>query len=150
MASIRSAIDLLAEASPRFWEKVDKTDGCWVWTAARAGGGYGVFWFQRRNVPAHRFSLMEAGVDIPEDMQVDHLCRNRQCVRPDHLEVVDCRTNLLRGDTIPAHNAAKTHCPEGHPYSGANLYTHSRGRQCRACNRESSLRWWRRNHGIAA
>lgn len=72
---------------------------------------------------------------IPEGLVIDHLCRNRGCVNPDHLEAVTQRENILRGEGLAAANARKTHCPKGHPYSGENLYVvpSSGRRQCRIC-----------------
>jgi len=77
----------------RFWKKVKITAlGCWTWTGAKQSGGYGNFWDGTRNVLPHRFVLG----DVPEDMEVDHLCSNRLCVRPSHLEVVTRDVNVQR------------------------------------------------------
>lgn len=74
-------------------------------------------------------------------MHIDHLCRNPLCVRPDHLEQVTPRENLLRGVGPSAKAAKKTHCPQGHPYAGENLGIHRNGnRWCRTCHRENQLR----------
>jgi hypothetical protein len=71
---------------------------------------------------------------IPPDFDIDHLCRNRRCVNPEHLEAVTHRENMVRGDTFAARNAAKTHCSKGHPLSGENLVNQKRGdRVCRIC-----------------
>lgn len=70
---------------------------------------------------AHRFAYELIRGKIPEGLDIDHLCRNRQCVNPEHMEPVTPRENTIRGDTIPAHNLKKTHCPKGHPLSGDNL-----------------------------
>ena len=122
----------------RFWAKVDSgvdPAGCWVWLAGQDSSGYGLFWVGR-NVKAHRFAFELAFGPIPNGRQLDHLCRQRLCVRVDHLEVVDQRTNILRGMGPTAHNARKTECDRGHPFSGLNLIHRSDGgRRCRACNR---------------
>lgn len=74
---------------------------------------------------------------VASGLTIDHLCRVRDCCNPEHLEPVTHRENLLRGDTVSARNVAKTHCPQGHPYSGENLilrhYPNRVGRVCRAC-----------------
>jgi hypothetical protein len=79
---------------------------------------------------------------IPEGLQIDHLCRVRECANPAHLEAVTCRENLLRGDTVTAHNANKTHCVNGHEYTPENTaITRDGCRRCRICHRADSNRW---------
>lgn len=74
---------------------------------------------------------------IPDDLTLDHLCRVRACVNPDHMEPVTIRENALRGETAAARNAAQTHCPQGHEYTGENTYVTTAGsRRCRTCTRE--------------
>lgn len=82
---------------PRFWSRVDKTEGCWNWKGRLGHDGYGLFSIGKRdNVIPHRFSYeLEVG-PIPEGLQLDHLCRNRACVRPDHLEPVTREENMRR------------------------------------------------------
>lgn len=86
----------------RFLSKISETStvGCWLWTAHRKG--YGVYSIKSRPVLAHRFSYEAIVGPIEGGMQLDHLCRNRHCVNPAHLQPVTCRENLLRGDTIAA------------------------------------------------
>ena len=124
----------------RFWEKVEVSDeGCWNWLAHTADG-YGVFWEHKRLVKAHRFSYELHVGPIPNGLELDHLCRNRACVNPDHLEPVTHSVNVLRG-IAPLHRLSKTHCPHGHPYSGDNLYiSPSNRRYCRTCTRERMRR----------
>ena len=81
----------------RFWDKVDTTGDCWVWTAGIAGGGYGYFWHEGRMQRAHRLLFKNVVGEVPSGIDLDHLCRNRRCVRPDHLERVTRSENLRRG-----------------------------------------------------
>lgn len=130
------AIPTLDEATQaRFWAKVEKKESCWNWTACRVQG-YGQFSIGGTRYRVHRISLALAGVAVPEELTVDHLCRNRACINPEHLEVVTNKVNALRGVGSPALNARKTHCIHGHELSGSNLHIGSDGyRECRACGR---------------
>lgn len=110
---------------------------CWEWTAARSRG-YGLLRTKGRTTLAHRLVYEEVVGPIPEGLQIDHLCRNRSCVNPDHLELVSQAENLARGISPPALNAHKAMCPKGHPYDEVNTATipsRPGWRYCRACNR---------------
>ncbi len=115
-------------APERFWEKVNFSGGipayfphrgeCWLWEAGTVRGIYGKFAPIRTHiVPAHRWAYEFIVAQIPEGLTLDHLCRVTLCVRPDHMEVVTMKVNVMRGFSGPAINARKAECPKGHPYS---------------------------------
>lgn len=123
----------------RFWSKVVRDpSGCWLWVACTNSAGYGQLrYYGRRMVSAHRLAFTVLANDIPAGLNLDHLCRVRNCCNPQHLEPVTSRENTLRGQSWSALNAAKTHCPKGHGYEGRNLYVSPAGkRKCRTCDRE--------------
>ena len=113
--------------------------GCWRWLGHIALNGYG-----RINMKmAHRFVYERLVGPIPSGLTLDHLCRNRDCVNPDHLEPVTSAVNTMRGDAPPAINARKVICHMGHPLSGDNLYRKPNGRRrCRTCAREYARSKW--------
>lgn len=118
----------------RFWAKVRKTETCWEWTGATVHG-YGAMQLGRRGegkVYAHRVSWELANGPIPEGLHIDHLCRNRRCVRPAHLEPVTLAENNRRA----AAYRDKSQCREGHTYP-ENVAVDRRGAQvCPVCRRE--------------
>lgn len=118
-------------------DRVAVGDECWEWTGSRRHDGYGQLRHGGVGAPlqrAHRVVYELFVEPVPDDLVLDHLCRNRGCVNPDHLEVVTIGENVRRG--IPA-NSHKTHCPAGHPYD-----TESCGaRRCTRCDREASRRY---------
>lgn len=121
-----------ATLAERFWSKVDKTDTCWLWTGYLKPNGYAGFWVpaEQRKVYVHRWSYEHEVGPIPEGHEIDHLCFVRHCVNPAHLEVVTHHENMLRGDTVAARNARKTHCSKGH----ALVVKYDRGRRCVECH----------------
>lgn len=120
----------------RFWGKVDRSGDCWLWTAGRfAGTGYGMFWLDGRTRLAHRVAYELAVGPIPAGKQLDHLCRVKACVRPEHLEPVSGSENTLRGDSPEASRqraAERTTCRAGHPWVDLYIYPDGR-RTCRIC-----------------
>lgn len=125
----------------RFLSKVAKGDGCWEWTAFRDRDGYGKFFTHKVKgygvkEYAHRWAYARWVGEIPLAFEVDHLCRNRGCVRPSHLEGVPKRENILRSESLAALRARQTHCRNGHELTSANVRLSTRNqRRCRICNR---------------
>ena len=107
---------------------------CILWTLFIHPNGYGRVRVKDKMKQAHRVAWERVNGPIPHDLQIDHLCRQRSCVNPEHMELVTSRENTMRGISIPAINARKTHCKRGHPLSGYNLILPPNGsRQCRTC-----------------
>lgn len=113
------------------------TTPCWVWQLSKNSDGYGNLWVDGSCKKAHRVYYEDHVGPIPDGLQIDHLCRVRICVNPEHLEPVTSRENSLRGITIAARNVSRAHCPNGHEYTPENTKVRNgHWRSCRECHRE--------------
>lgn len=134
--------------SARFMSKVIIAEnGCWQWQASKSRGYAQTSFGKGIMRTVHRVVYIVLKGLPPEGMTLDHLCRNRSCVNPDHLEVVTSGENVLRGISVVAQNARKTHCKWGHSLGGGNLYTWGGdgARQCRQCRIRRSAEWRQQN-----
>ena len=121
----------------RFWERIRIDGSCWLWTATLWPNGYAQMSINGIKRLIHRWAFETFRGPIPEGLQIDHLCRRKNCVNPAHLDVVTNRENTIRGDgprLLGERQRGKTHCPQGHPYDEQNTYISSVGkRHCRKC-----------------
>ena len=142
------------DVTDRLMRKValsDDPDGCWIWTGAqsgREGARYGRIWAGRRSPAghpcadqAHRVSYEIAVGPIPDDLEIDHLCRVGLCVNPDHLEPVTRLENQRRGNAPMQEQRKQTHCKRGHEFNEENTYVWHGMRRCRKCQADDSRRY---------
>lgn len=117
--------------------------GCWEWTASVDSSGYGIFWIGRR-ISSHRFIFEYYYGHICPDLQLDHLCRNRKCSNPLHLEQVTNKENSHRGMSPWGINSRKTYCIRGHKLTEDNIYRYGSSRVCKTCKQISNSKRDRR------
>lgn len=142
-------------ATERFWPRVNKNGpvpeyaphlgACWIWTGGKSSEGYGHFQagtgnLTSRQMQAHQFAFEELIGPVPFGLVLDHLCRIRLCVRPDHLEPVTHQVNIARGQCPSAIIVRSGKCKRGHPRTPDNLTRNANGKghQCKTCNREDA------------
>lgn len=141
---LQSVEEVLLAASKHWWKRrndipVTSWNGtaCILWGGTIKSNGYGRLSSHGKVYSAHRFVYEKTRGPIPDGLTLDHLCRNKLCVNPDHLEPVTLRVNILRSNGFAAKNAAKSHCAHGHELSGRNLILRARNgrteRNCRKC-----------------
>jgi hypothetical protein len=126
-----------------FWNKVQvEPDGCWLWTGAHSRTGYSSFGYKGKSNTAHRVAYIALIGPIPgtfpHGLTIDHLCRNRLCVNPAHMELVSRGENSLRGNTIVARYKNQTHCINGHEFTPENtgrVPSRNNARCCKACQK---------------
>jgi hypothetical protein len=130
----------------RFEERYipEPNSGCWLWTGILFKSGYGWFSVHSKVWRAHRWAYEHLVGPIPDGMVLDHLCKVKSCVNPDHLEPVTQKVNMERAKT----GKYKPFCKNGHPRSGDNLYFFPNGaRACRECVRISVRKYQKRKKG---
>lgn len=139
-------VDRALPRRERFWTRVDKSGECWLWVGSLDQDGYGKY--GRPTMRAHIFAYTTEVGPVPDGLELDHLCRNRRCVRPLHLEPVTNAVNVLRGEGPSAMNARKIQCDAGHPFDSENTYMAPSGKRvCRTCVRAAGARYRDRQRG---
>lgn len=120
----------------RIAQKIALEGECWAWTGAHIRGGYGQVRFDGKPQSAHRVVYELLVGPIPNGLEIDHLCRNRSCVNPAHLEPVTHDENMARSA-----RATQTHCVHGHPLTDDNIYQEGKARKCRVCRKARGERF---------
>lgn len=129
---------LKSDIERRLWilTAPEPNSGCWLWTGAVNPHGYAKIRIDGTDWLGHRLAYELFVGPIPRGLELDHKCRVRSCINPDHMEPVTGRENILRGESVSAQNARKTHCNHGHKFMPENTYVYPNGhRVCRACKR---------------
>ena len=128
-------------------DRIDASGDCWEWIGGTVSTGYGRVSVKGKHQLVHRVVWEALVGPIPDGLQIDHLCRNRICCNPDHLEPVSSLVNSQRGESW-AHHYKKTHCVNRHAFTVENTYHpphRTNSRECRACRAERSRRYGERN-----
>lgn len=129
MAQVNEIEDVLLKAP-------EQPNGCWEWKGATTNTGYGKVTVNYKTWLAHRYVYEYVNGEIPKHLELDHLCCNKLCINPEHLEAVTQKENMRR------RYANQTHCKHGHPLSGDNLYIDPRNKRgCKTCRRLAVRRW---------
>lgn len=124
--------------------EINKKTGCWEWRATISLKGYGQIRYKNNTIHAHRLSYIIFIGPLTPGLELDHLCRNKKCVNPYHLEEVTHQENCKRGDA-GKYNKIKTHCPQGHEYTKENTIIDRGSRLCRECRRIQSINNYYKN-----
>lgn len=132
------------------WDKIKVNEnGCWIVQTRSLDRGYARLRLDGKFQRVHRFTYEVNKGKIPSGLQIDHLCKNRTCCNPEHLEAVTQKENLLRSDGVNTRNSKKTHCPKGHEYTPDNIYIqktkYSLGRRCKTCFLKAREKWSKKN-----
>jgi hypothetical protein len=140
----RSGVFRKQDPWQRFLRFIEPEDAaaCWRWKGSKCRDGYGKFHDGARHMKAQNYAYREMIGPIPEGLQLDHLCRVRDCVNPYHLEPVTILENVRRGENAERNRTA---CPSGHPYD--KIIKTNGKRRCRTCDRAAWLRWYTKSRG---